>query len=170
MFDLTSGKLILLAVVALLVLGPKDFPILLRTVGKYLGIIKRQADEFREQFNEAIRESEFDQLKKEVEQLGREAEQTLHETGKAIETDIDSVRSEVERAADTPVTKAPGRDNPDPDAHDADGLPMTTVNGHHSDTLPAEPLPIAASPEGRAQTTALPEPGVRSPAEVISRT
>ena len=64
MFDITSSKLLLLGIVALIVIGPKDLPVLLRTIGKYVGIIKRQAAEFRSQFEEAVRESELDQLKK----------------------------------------------------------------------------------------------------------
>ena len=56
MFDITSSKLLLLAIVALLVIGPKDFPILLRTIGKYLGIIRGHAKEFRAQFDEMARE------------------------------------------------------------------------------------------------------------------
>lgn len=94
MFDLTSGKLLLLGIVALIVLGPKDFPILLRTIGKYMGIIKRQADEFREQFNEAIRESEFDQIKKDIEGLGQEVDATMRETQNSITKELDSVSQE----------------------------------------------------------------------------
>ena len=59
MFDITSSKLLILGIVALLVIGPKDLPALLRTIGKYMGIIKRQAAEFRAQFDEAMRESEL---------------------------------------------------------------------------------------------------------------
>ena len=59
MFDFTSSKLLILGIVALLVIGPKDLPALLRTIGKYMGIIKRQANEFRAQFDEAMRESEL---------------------------------------------------------------------------------------------------------------
>ena len=64
MFDITSSKLLILGIVALLVIGPKDLPALLRTIGKYMGIVKRHAADFRAQFEDAIRESELDQLKK----------------------------------------------------------------------------------------------------------
>ncbi len=47
MFDITSSKLLLLGIVALFVVGPKELPALLRTVGKYMGMIRRQAAEFR---------------------------------------------------------------------------------------------------------------------------
>ena len=54
MFDITSSKLLILGIVALLVIGPKDLPALLRTIGKYMGMIKRQAAEFRAQFDETL--------------------------------------------------------------------------------------------------------------------
>jgi len=74
MFDITSSKLLILGIVALLVIGPKDLPALLRTIGKYMGIIKRQAAEFRAQFDEAMRESEIHELKKSMESIQQETE------------------------------------------------------------------------------------------------
>lgn len=155
MFDLTSGKLLLLGIVALIVLGPKDFPILLRTIGKYMGIIKRQADEFRDQFNEAIRESEFDQIKKDVEGLGKDLSSTMQETQTSISQQMDSVtkefdtvRHDIDAQLADPLKPSPhadgytpiGIDDPpalpksetsetapaaaDPDAHDANGMPL----------------------------------------------
>lgn len=95
MFDLTSSKLLILAVVALIVVGPKDLPALLRTVGRYMGMIRRQANEFRAQFEEAMRETELADLKKEVEDLGRETKSTLDEAGRTIETHMGDVAQEV---------------------------------------------------------------------------
>jgi len=144
MFDLTSGKLLLLGIVALIVLGPKDFPILLRTIGKYMGIIKRQADEFREQFNEAIRESEFDQIKKDVEGLGQDLDTTMRDTQQSVTQDFDSIRTDIDQHLNDPLKPSSHTDSytpigidepmppsasaepalPDPNAHDANGLPF----------------------------------------------
>ena len=77
MFDITSSKLLLLGIVALLVIGPKDLPALLRTIGKYVGIIRGHAKEFRAQFDEAMRETELDQLKKDVETIAHETESSM---------------------------------------------------------------------------------------------
>ena len=66
MFDITSSKLLILAIVALLVVGPKDLPLLLRTIGKYMGVIRRHAAEFRAQFDEAVRDTELEQLKQDL--------------------------------------------------------------------------------------------------------
>jgi sec-independent protein translocase protein TatB len=98
MFDLTSTKLLILGVVALLVVGPKDLPILLRTLGKYVGMIRRQADEFRQQFNDAMRESELQSLKEEVEKLGREAEQTVREAETTFNAETQAITGEVDSA------------------------------------------------------------------------
>ncbi len=94
MFDITSSKLLILAIVALIVVGPKDLPILLRTVGKYLGVIRRHAAEFRGQFDEAMREAELDGLKKEFENVSREVRATMDEGSRAIDSQIEAARVE----------------------------------------------------------------------------
>ncbi|MDP1907147.1 MAG: Sec-independent protein translocase protein TatB [Hyphomicrobium sp.] len=96
MFDITSSKLLILAVVALIVVGPKDLPILLRTLGKYLGVIRRHAAEFRGQFDEAMREAELDGLKKEFEAVSREVRSTIDIGSRAIDTQIEASRVDVE--------------------------------------------------------------------------
>jgi sec-independent protein translocase protein TatB len=100
MFDITSSKLFLLAVVALLVIGPKDFPVLLRTIGKYVGIIRGHAKEFRAQFDEAMRESELAQLKTDVESLARETEATLSDTGQSVERTFADAQQGLQGALD----------------------------------------------------------------------
>jgi sec-independent protein translocase protein TatB len=127
MFDITSSKLLILGVVALIVIGPKDLPILLRTIGKYMGLMRRQANEFRAQFDEAMRETELDQIKKDVENLGREAEATMRDAEHAINTDIKAVNADVENAISASGDAA--RIEP-PVPHDA-------LNGVLSDAAPS---------------------------------
>jgi sec-independent protein translocase protein TatB len=98
MFDITSSKLLILAIVALIVVGPKDLPILLRTVGKYLGIIRRHANEFRAQLDEAIREAELHELKKEFESVGNEMKSTMEEGARAIDSNVETARLGVDEA------------------------------------------------------------------------
>ncbi len=124
MFDITSSKLLLLGIVALIVIGPKDLPVLLRTIGKYVGIIKRQAAEFRAQFEEAVRESELDQLKKDVESMGAEAEASMREAERTVTTELDAAKAEVEQATNVSLLDKPADAPADPMAHDANGLPI----------------------------------------------
>jgi len=98
MFDITSSKLLILAIVALIVVGPKDLPVLLRTVGKYLGIIRRHANEFRAQLDEAIREAELHELKKEFESVGNQMKSTMEEGARAIDSSVETARLGVDEA------------------------------------------------------------------------
>jgi len=106
MFDITSSKLLILAIVALIVVGPKDLPILLRTVGKYLGMIRRQAAEFRSQFDEALREAELDGLKKNFEDVGREMRSTIEQGSTAIDGHIETARLGVDAALEGVTSEA----------------------------------------------------------------
>ena len=71
MFDLAWSEIALIAVVALVVIGPKDLPRAMRTVGQWTTRVKRMAGDFQRQFNEAVREAELEDVKKEVTKLGK---------------------------------------------------------------------------------------------------
>src|SRR5712664_67369 len=130
MFDITSSKLLILGIVALLVIGPKDLPALLRTIGKYMGIIKRQAAEFRAQFDEAMRESELHELKKSVESIQQETEASMREATSSVEKQLADARESMDGAMDEPK-------------------PATDSIGPQADAPPAEPADAsgAISPE-----------------------
>ena len=69
MFEISWSELLILGIVTLIFVGPKELPVFLRTLGRYAGSIKRQANEFRAQFDEAMREAELDSVKKEFESM-----------------------------------------------------------------------------------------------------
>ncbi|MGB4866001.1 MAG: Sec-independent protein translocase protein TatB [Hyphomicrobium sp.] len=69
MFEIGWSELLILAIVTLIFVGPKELPVFLRTLGRYAGSIKRQAAEFRSQFDAAMREAELDTMRKEMEAL-----------------------------------------------------------------------------------------------------
>jgi sec-independent protein translocase protein TatB len=70
MFDIAWSEMLVIGAVALVVIGPKDLPKALRSVGEAVGKIKRMAAEFQGQFNDAMREAELHDLKKQVEDVG----------------------------------------------------------------------------------------------------
>jgi sec-independent protein translocase protein TatB len=71
MFDLSWTELLVIAVVAIVVVGPKDLPQALRAMGRWAGKAKRMARDFQNQFNEALREAELDTVKKDIESVGK---------------------------------------------------------------------------------------------------
>ena len=69
MFDIGWGELVVIGIVALIAIGPKELPTVLRTLGQYMGKVRRMASEFQGQFQEAMREAEMADLKKQAEDL-----------------------------------------------------------------------------------------------------
>ncbi|MBL8550215.1 MAG: twin-arginine translocase subunit TatB [Hyphomonadaceae bacterium] len=65
-------EILLLAVLALVVVGPKDLPLMLRKLGRWTARLRAMAQEFRSGFDELARQAELDELKKEVEALRRD--------------------------------------------------------------------------------------------------
>src|SRR5262249_59882904 len=68
MFDISWSELLLIGVVALVFIGLKELPGVLRAVGQWTGKIRRMAGEFQDQFREAMREAEMADLKREVDE------------------------------------------------------------------------------------------------------
>jgi len=112
MFDFAPDKLILIGVIALIVIGPKDLPRVLRQLGQLAGKMSRMAAEFRGQFLEAMREAELEDLKSEAEKLTESAKIDSHFNPLAeVKASITSALQEAEK----PKT-APGNDIPSPDS------------------------------------------------------
>ena len=72
MFDIGWSELVLIGVVALIAIGPKELPGVLRMVGQWMGKARKMAAEFQGQFQEAMREAEIADLKKSFDEV-REA-------------------------------------------------------------------------------------------------
>jgi sec-independent protein translocase protein TatB len=69
MFDISWSELLIVLVVALVVVGPKDLPKLMRKAGQWAGRARAMADQFRKSFDEMARQAELDDLRAEVERL-----------------------------------------------------------------------------------------------------
>ena len=69
MFDIGWSELLVIAIVAIIVVGPKDLPRLMRSFGHYAGKLSRMANEFKQQVDEAMREAELEEVRKAIEIL-----------------------------------------------------------------------------------------------------
>ena len=69
MFDIGWSELVVIAVVALIAIGPKELPGVLRMVGRWMGKARKMAAEFQGQFQEAMREAEMADLKKSFDEV-----------------------------------------------------------------------------------------------------
>jgi sec-independent protein translocase protein TatB len=69
MFEISWSELLILGIVTLVFVGPKELPTLMRTLGKYAGMVRRHANEFKAQFDAAMREAELDAMREEVDKM-----------------------------------------------------------------------------------------------------
>ena len=100
MLDIGWAELFVMAVIALLVVGPKELPAMLRTVGKFIAMIKRQAQDFRSQFDDAIKDTEFEQVKNELQDLKSTAASTMKDVRDGIDEEmreLDEVRRDLDQ-------------------------------------------------------------------------
>jgi sec-independent protein translocase protein TatB len=143
MFDIDAGKILVVGVVALLVIGPKDLPRVLRTVGQTVGKMRRMASEFQNQFMEAIKEADLEDVKKEF---------TAIRDSAAIDTSFDAaslMRDEI-------TTAVEGSKEIGQSAVDLTGAaPMKEIAAGPPDAAPQElaSLGAAGTPTGSAEAS-----------------
>ena len=146
--EVGASELIVIAIVALIVVGPKDLPILLRRFGQFMAKLRGMASEFRASFDEMARQSELDDLRKEVEAMrrGQFGDTTDHNN------EMRSTISDIENSmSDVGVQLHP---------------PMSYQYG---DAEPPPPLEISEAPakparKPRAKKAAAAEPVAKAPA------
>lgn len=131
MFDIGWSELVLIGVVALIAIGPKELPGVLRSVGHWMGKIRRMANEFQDQFREAMREAEVADLKRQFDEASAKAtagftnplESAQKEVEKAFGTEPSATDTSSSTATTDPSTTDPGAIEPSADAPTAEPPP-----------------------------------------------
>ena len=103
MFDIGWSELLVIAVVAIVVIGPKELPRLMRTFGHYTGKIRRAAADFQRQFEEAVRESELDEVRKAM----HEVQATSTDLSRSIDTPLMTEKPPAAAAGPASLPPAP---------------------------------------------------------------
>jgi sec-independent protein translocase protein TatB len=163
MFDIGWSEFVLIAVVALIAIGPKELPGVLRTIGQWMGKARRMAAEFQGQFQEAMREAEMADLKKSFDEVKEAASgfsrgnlmtSLEKDVNNALRIDdVDKPAATIDPAVTptTPATSeidAPATSIPETfteaDAHAAGSQPLAIVQEAHVQPAPQDPQPAAA--------------------------
>jgi sec-independent protein translocase protein TatB len=110
MFDLGWSELLLIAVIAIIVVGPRDLPRMMRTVGQYVTKARRMARDLQSQFNDALREADLDDVGKEIGDLGRM--NPARQIRDGLTKPLKSVGDDLKRAADGIEAGANGERRP----------------------------------------------------------
>jgi len=140
MLDMSWGEVVVIGAVALIVIGPKDLPRALRTVGQMTGKIRRMASEFQGQFNEAMREAELDDVKRQIQGVN-DSVTGLNPGFNPIQTIRDELKGAVE-GTNVATTSTPGVTVSDAPAVPAESAAPALPDAH----LPAPALPQVAEP------------------------
>ena len=165
MFDIGWSELAVIAVVALIAIGPKELPGVLRMVGQWMGKARKMAAEFQGQFQEAMREAEMADLKKSFDEVKEAATgftsgnlMTSLEKDVSKALDIDDLDKPAASATDTPAVEPPvtlatseidAPEAPIPetfteaDAHAAASQPLAIVQEAQAQPAPQDTTPAA---------------------------
>ena len=137
MFDIGWSEILLIAVVAIVVIGPKDLPDALRTVGGMITKLRRMAGEFQGQFQQALREANLEDVKKEFDAI-RQSGSMLKAPFDPIGYARDEIRGAITGTSAVPVAPASVID------------PVTagtaTIPPLAGSTEPRDPVPSAFAP------------------------
>src|SRR6185436_328287 len=98
MFGIDSPELLVIAIVALVVIGPKELPGLLRTWGKWMSQMRGMASEFRGHVDEMVRQSELDEVKKQLTSAASGLDIASLDPTKEIKSAIEGGMAEGEKA------------------------------------------------------------------------
>lgn len=140
-------EILVIGLVALLVVGPKDLPMLMRKVGQFVAKARGMANEFRTSFDEMARQSELDDLRKEVEAL--RTGQGMHPLGADAEAAFKDIRKDLEAPLDAPALAAPVV---------ADAAPVATGVDEWPDAFQPVTEPVAATAAVTTKTKAAAKP------------
>jgi sec-independent protein translocase protein TatB len=143
MFDLDFGKLVVIGIIALIAIGPKELPAVLRTVGQYMAKIRRMAAEFQGQFQEAMREAEMADMKKHLDDIN-DAAKGLTSNLDPLGPSLHGGTSALEDKPASPPPPAPS-EAPGPPAAEAQGaaVPVEQVANLPVDVQVPLPEPVA---------------------------
>jgi len=153
MFDIGWSEFVVIAVVALIAIGPKELPGVLRMVGQWMGKARRMATEFQGQFQEAMREAEMADLKKSFDEVKETA------TGLTSGNIMTSLEKDVGDALRIDEVEKPATSNSDAPATSGDALATSSAAPEipipetftEADAKALESQPLAITQEVQAQ-------------------
>jgi len=148
--DIGGTELLVIAAVALIVVGPKDLPALLRKLGQFVGKMRGMASEFRASFDEMARQSELDELRREVQAL-RTGQYANPVQQAAADVGVDQVFADIDASLSSGATQMhpyAGGEIHDP--------ALTTDNS----ILPPPSVEIVEKPKRAPRKKAVAEPAI----------
>src|SRR5260370_1678033 len=145
MFEIGWSELLLIGIVALIAIGPKELPTVLRTLGQWMSKLRRMASEFQSQFQEAMREAEMADLKKQVDEMTSQAQSYARfDPVSEVKRELESTQQQIESAMVD--TAGPATPSPPLAAEPTTSPPVPPPPPPPPTTPPNPPPPAPAAP------------------------
>jgi sec-independent protein translocase protein TatB len=160
MFDISWTEFLLIGIVALVFIGPKELPGVMRTLGQYTRKIRGMAAEFQNQFQEAMREAEMTDLKKQVDDMAHDIKS--YDPLKSAREDVENIGKDLDKDfAKKPLElmTGPGQNAPsaaESTATEPAATESSVTPSSASEVIAAEPAPPLPPPEPKPEPQ--PEP------------
>ena len=100
MFDISWTEFLLIGIVALIVIGPKELPAVMRSLGQWTRKIRSLAADFQNQFHEAMREAEMADLKKQVDDMASDIKH--YDPLKDVRSDVEAIGKDLDESVKAP--------------------------------------------------------------------
>ena len=156
MFDIGWQEIIILMLIALIVVGPKDLPRVVKTAGQWMGKARGYARDFQRTIEEAADATEIDAVKKEIDEANRELTTARRDVAEGTDSMNKMFSEDVGASSKTAAAKANGGAAPEAAAADGDGsaAPAPAAEGESAAPEAAPAAPAAdAQGDGAADGT-----------------
>ena len=107
MLDFGAGEFVVVGVVALIAIGPKELPSVLRAIGRSVGKMRRMAGDFQNQFNDAMRDMELEEARKKMEEMSKSVSDSVQTATHLDLPQVDLPKIDLNGTEPTSVTPAP---------------------------------------------------------------
>ncbi len=185
MLDIGWSELLVIAVVLIVVVGPKDLPPMIRAFGKTMAGLRKMAGDFRSQFDEALKEADMDDVRQTISDVRnlnptnslRDAMNPLRQLGNEIRSDLQGATT----PPSSPATSAPADLSAvslsEPEMKLPDGPPLIATEASTASATPATgpataapaTVPATVAPAAVAAATAQVQPGIAEKPKAVRK-
>ncbi len=185
MLDIGWSELLVIAVVLIVVVGPKDLPPMIRAFGKTMAGLRKMAGDFRSQFDEALKEADMDDVRQTISDVRnlnptnslRDAMNPLRQLGNEIRSDLQGATTPPSSTATSAPADLSAVSLSEPEMKLPDGPPVIATEASTANATPATgpataapaTVPATVAPAAVAAATAQVQPGVAEKPKAVRK-
>jgi sec-independent protein translocase protein TatB len=164
MLDIGWTELLVVAIVLIVVVGPKDLPPMLRAFGKMTSNLRKMAGDFRTQFDEALREADMEDVRKTISDAkGLNPANSLRDAINPLRQMGQDIRNDLQKATQMPSTPTPVSTDVEAQ-HAVEGAPVVETASDVTEVAAVPVTPVTASPMAApTSSAATPAPAASTP-------